>query len=60
MLTRAELMDKIGYKENDLINTNRGYMDVLEVDGDSVVLGFLAGGSPIREKITDFLDKFRK
>ena len=57
-MSKKELMDKIGYKEGDLINTNKGYMGILQVTGNKVSIGFLSTGNILEVALKDLLAKF--
>jgi len=43
-MTEQELREKIGIKENELVNTNMGALDIFDVKDDIVYFGFLAFG----------------
>ena len=59
-MTRKELFNKIGLKNNQLISTNFGLMDVLGVTDDIVSYGFLANGRTDTMPAEDFCAKFQK
>jgi hypothetical protein len=57
-MTENELREKLFLKEGELINTNRGAMDIFSVENDIVTYGFVAGGKPMTESIESFLAHF--
>ena len=57
-MTEKELRDKIGIGERQLVNTNKGLMDILYIHDNKVFFGFLAFGSVQSEPIEEFLEKF--
>jgi len=57
-MTEKELREKLYLKEGELINTNRGAMDILSVENDIVTYGFVAGGKPMSESVEAFLSHF--
>ena len=59
-MTRSELMEKIGYKSDQLINTSNGAMDVLAVSETHVFFGFLAHGKSMSEPISKFIARFEQ
>ena len=57
-MDKIELMAKISKKEDDLINTSMGLLDILSCNDTHVTYGFLAGGDPVTEDIQTFLSRF--
>ena len=55
-----KLRDKLGLDAGELVETNKGLLDILSVSKTRVTYGFLAGGCPQSEPITDFLNHFPK
>ena len=55
-----ELMESVGLKENELINTNHGAMEVQAVKDGMVHLAWLADGKQQKESIESFQDKMKE
>lgn len=55
---RKELLEKLGFKENQLIDTNLGALDIFTVSEDKVTYGFLAKGNIQTESVDEFLKHF--
>ena len=56
-MTANELREKIGLGPGELLDTNRGPLDILSVNGDKVTYGFLTEHSPITENIESFISR---
>ena len=52
------LMEAIGKKPNELINTSHGVMEVISCDGKNVTYILNNDGSMRSESIEDFLSRF--
>lgn len=57
-MTKKDLMQAIGKKENDLIHTNQGLMDIFRVSDGNVYYGLIASGKQDSISIKHFLVKF--
>lgn len=66
--SRSKMMELIGYKENELISTNIGLIDVFAVGVDvfsddeteHVSYGFLHNGAVQCDTVEEFIGKFGK
>lgn len=56
-MTEKELRKICGLKDDELINTNRGALDIFGVKNDYVSYGFLAEGAVLIETVDSFLEK---
>lgn len=56
-MNEAELREKCGLEEGQLINTNLGLLDILKVENGLVSLGVMMNGDVIVETIEDFMKK---
>ena len=56
---RSDFMKSLGFKPNQLINTNLGAMDVFKVTDENVHYGFLASGTQEVMSIEEFKGKFK-
>lgn len=56
--TEQDLRKHLNLGEGELINTNKGALDIFSVKGGVVSYGFLIGGSTQTENIDDFLSHF--
>jgi hypothetical protein len=57
-MTEKELREKIGLKENELLNTSIGHIDIFGVKDNIVSYGSLAGGNVMSETVEEFLSHF--
>jgi hypothetical protein len=59
-MTEQELRKKIGIGKNELVETNKGFIDIFGIGKikDTVSYGFLATGVVQTESIDDFLAHF--
>ena len=56
-MDKKKLLQKIGLKEKELLNTNLGALDIFKVENNKVTYGFLACGDTHCETVESFLKK---
>ena len=59
-MTKEDLLKKCGLSKNQLVNTNLGFLDILDVKDDIVSYGFLAKGQIETMGTGEFCSKFKK
>ena len=57
-MTEKEVRNRIGVKTEELVETNKGLLDLVKVENDKVHYGFLGGGGIQIEPVDDFLAHF--
>jgi len=56
-MTEEELREKCGLRKGQLIESNLGLIDILEVRDNTAILGVLANGKIIRESVESVIEK---
>ena len=56
----AQLREVLDLKKGQLIDTNKGALDIFKVEGGRVYYGFLATGETADEPMDEFMKKFNK
>ena len=52
------IRNKLGLKENELINTSQGALDVFKIEDGRIYYGFASSGITSNEPIDDFVKRF--